>query len=61
MLTHYPLVEAALIRFSSPYPEVRAVVPCTDDYNLPASTFRVWVMGTFCSFPSFAGVLIGSS
>jgi hypothetical protein len=36
-------IEAGLIRFSSPYPEVRAVVKATDDYNEVASTFRVWV------------------
>lgn len=44
-------VEAGLIRFSSPYPEVRAVVSCTDDYNMPTSTFRVWVLGTICPLP----------
>ncbi|KAL7416350.1 OPT-domain-containing protein [Mrakia frigida] len=47
-------IEAALIRFSSPYPEVRAVVNCVDDFDMPASTFRVWLMGTFwCGLGTF--------
>ncbi len=29
----------------SPYPEVRAAVPNTDDPSLPVSTIRVWVLG----------------
>ena len=31
---------------NSPYAEVRAVVDNHDDPNLPASTFRSWVIGT---------------
>ena len=31
---------------NSPYAEVRAVVDNNDDPNLPASTFRSWVIGT---------------
>ncbi|KAL7416455.1 OPT-domain-containing protein [Mrakia frigida] len=47
-------IEAALIRFSSPYPEVRSVVPCVDNWELPVSTFRVWFMGTlWCGLGSF--------
>ncbi|KAK6458856.1 OPT oligopeptide transporter protein-domain-containing protein [Scheffersomyces xylosifermentans] len=29
----------------SPYPEVRAAVPSTDDFNLPQNTIRAWVIG----------------
>jgi hypothetical protein len=32
---------------NSPYAEVRAVVDNHDDPNLPANTFRSWVVGTF--------------
>jgi hypothetical protein len=54
MLLEEMRIEAALIRFSSPYPEVRAVVSCVDDYDMPASTFRVWAMGTFwCGLGTF--------
>jgi hypothetical protein len=31
---------------NSPYAEVRAVVDNHDDPNLPANTFRSWVIGT---------------
>jgi hypothetical protein len=30
---------------NSPYPEVRANVPNTDDPDLPVSTFRMWLLG----------------
>lgn len=47
-------IESGLIRFSSPYPEVRSVVKSTDDYNEVASTFRAWVIGTiWCGLGSF--------
>lgn len=36
--------EAALIRFHSPYPEVRAVVDPFDDPTIPAETLRVYVI-----------------
>lgn len=43
-----------MIRFSSPYPEVRAVVDCDDDPSLPVGTFRVWFIGTiWCGLGSF--------
>ncbi|KAM9889910.1 hypothetical protein OXX79_011798, partial [Metschnikowia pulcherrima] len=29
----------------SPFPEVRAAVPSTDDVSLPQNTLRVWVLG----------------
>lgn len=40
-------VEAALIAFHSPYPEVRAVVDPFDDQLLPVETFRVYVISLF--------------
>lgn len=40
-------VEAALIAFHSPYPEVRAVVDPYDDHDLPVETLRVYVISIF--------------
>lgn len=31
---------------TSPYPEVRAVVPETDDVSIPVNTLRMWLLGT---------------
>jgi OPT family small oligopeptide transporter len=31
----------------SPYPEVRAAVPNTDDPSIPVNTFRAWTLGLF--------------
>ncbi|KAM3421971.1 hypothetical protein BST61_g2348 [Cercospora zeina] len=31
---------------TSPYPEVRAVVPETDDPTIPVNTLRMWIWGT---------------
>ncbi|KAJ7624592.1 OPT-domain-containing protein [Roridomyces roridus] len=39
-------VEAAMIVINSPYAEVRAAVSNHDDVNVPAGTFRAWVIGT---------------
>lgn len=46
---------------TSPYPEVRAVVPETDDPDMPVNTLRMWVLGTIWTlvrteivFPCFA-------
>ena len=39
-------VSDAICMQNSPYAEVRAVVDNHDDPNLPASTFRSWVVGT---------------
>ena len=41
-------IEAAneLLLNDSPYPEVRAVVPPTDEPSLPVNTFRVFILGT---------------
>ena len=33
--------------FNSPYAEVRASVPNTDDPSLPVETFRAWFLGMF--------------
>ena len=38
--------EKQLLLNDSPYAEVRAVVPATDDPSMPANTFRVWFLGT---------------
>lgn len=38
-------IEAALITGNSPYAEIRAVVPKTDDPNIPCSTIRAWILG----------------
>jgi hypothetical protein len=46
--TDYHSARRSLIRYiqNSPYAEVRAVVDTHDDPNMPASTFRSWVIGT---------------
>ena len=41
-------VDASLIQEDSPYPEVRAAVPPTDDTEMPVSTLRAWVIGGIC-------------
>ncbi|CAH2354965.1 oligopeptide transporter 2 [[Candida] railenensis] len=38
-------LEAALIAFHSPYPEIRAITDPYDDPNMPVDTFRVYVIG----------------
>ena len=43
-------VAASFLRDNSPYPEVRAVVPNTDDPTLPCSTIRAWVIGESAAF-----------
>ncbi|KAK9482839.1 OPT oligopeptide transporter protein-domain-containing protein [Lipomyces starkeyi] len=40
-------LQAALIKFDSPYPEVRAVVRPTDDPSVPCETFRAYAVGIF--------------
>lgn len=35
---------------TSPYPEVRAVVPETDDPTIPVNTLRMWILGTIWVF-----------
>ncbi|KAG2733926.1 hypothetical protein G9P44_003451 [Scheffersomyces stipitis] len=38
-------LEAALVAYHSPYPEVRAVADCYDDPTLPVETLRVYILG----------------
>lgn len=38
-------LEAALIAYYSPYPEVRAVTEPYDDSSIPCETFRVYLLG----------------
>ncbi|CAH6723725.1 oligopeptide transporter 2 [[Candida] jaroonii] len=38
-------LEAALIAYWSPYPEVRAVTDCFDDPNVECETLRVYILG----------------
>src|ERR1700753_1641355 len=50
----------------SPYPQVRAAVPNTDDPSMPVNTFRVWFLGllTAIIFPglnAFFGLRCESS
>lgn len=40
-------LEAVLIAFHSPYPEVRAIVDPIDDVDMPAETFRVYAIALF--------------
>jgi OPT family small oligopeptide transporter len=40
-------VQIALITNNSPYAEVRAVVDNHDDPDMPCSTIRAWIIGTF--------------
>ncbi|KAK3626797.1 hypothetical protein LTR56_019615 [Elasticomyces elasticus] len=35
---------------TSPYPEVRAVVPETDDPDIPVNTLRMWILGIIWTF-----------
>ncbi|KAK9475590.1 oligopeptide transporter 2, partial [Lipomyces japonicus] len=40
-------LEASLMKYHSPYPEVRAVCAPTDDPTIPVETFRAYVIGLF--------------
>ncbi|KAK9452716.1 OPT oligopeptide transporter protein-domain-containing protein [Dipodascopsis uninucleata] len=46
-------MEAALMKYHSPYPEVRSVCSPTDDPSIPVETFRAYVIG-------ISWVIIGS-
>ncbi|KIP12223.1 hypothetical protein PHLGIDRAFT_32874 [Phlebiopsis gigantea 11061_1 CR5-6] len=41
--------DATTIEDDSPYPEVRSAVANTDDFEMPCSTLRAWVIGIFWS------------
>lgn len=43
---------------NSPYPEVRANVPNTDDVDLPVNTLRMWFLGVLFTVVSQYQVLI---
>ncbi|EGW30796.1 oligopeptide transporter protein [Spathaspora passalidarum NRRL Y-27907] len=43
-------LEAALIHFHSPYPEIRAITEPFDDPEIPVETFRVYFIGLFWTF-----------
>ncbi|KAK9464670.1 OPT oligopeptide transporter protein-domain-containing protein [Lipomyces arxii] len=40
-------LQAAVMKFHSPYPEVRAVVRPTDDPTMPCETYRAYIIGLF--------------
>ncbi|KAK9384903.1 OPT oligopeptide transporter protein-domain-containing protein [Lipomyces mesembrius] len=40
-------LEASLMKYHSPYPEVRSVCAPTDDPTIPVETFRAYVIGIF--------------
>ncbi|KAK9342925.1 OPT oligopeptide transporter protein-domain-containing protein, partial [Lipomyces starkeyi] len=40
-------LEASLMKYHSPYPEVRSVCTPTDDPTIPVETFRAYVIGIF--------------
>ncbi len=42
---------------NSPYPEVRANVPNTDDADLPVNTLRMWLLGIVFTMVCFLEVL----
>ncbi|KAK9490097.1 OPT oligopeptide transporter protein-domain-containing protein [Lipomyces doorenjongii] len=43
-------LEACLIKYHSPYPEVRAVCKPVDDPTIPVETFRAYIIGSFWVF-----------
>lgn len=43
--SYYLKMEAALIHYHSPYPEVRSIAAPIDDSNLPVETIRAYVLG----------------
>ena len=50
-------LEAALIHYHSPYPEIRAITDPFDDPNTPVETFRAYFIALFWTF---IGSLINS-
>ncbi|OAQ64683.1 small oligopeptide transporter, OPT family [Pochonia chlamydosporia 170] len=52
-------VDGALIQENSPYVEVRAAVPPTDDPDMPVNTIRAWFLGTvLCTIVAACNVLL---
>ena len=43
-------LEASLIRYHSPYPEIRSITDPFDDQTIPVETLRVYVIGLFWTF-----------
>lgn len=43
-------IEAGLIAYHSPYPEIRAITDPFDDPNLPVDTLRVYIISLFWTF-----------
>ena len=43
-------LEAALIAYHSPYPEIRAITDPFDDPSIPVETVRVYIIGLFWTF-----------
>ncbi|KAL6412497.1 putative OPT family small oligopeptide transporter [Ilyonectria robusta] len=53
-------VEATLLSEDSPYPEVRASVPPTDDPEMPINTIRAWTIGALmCTIIAACNILLG--
>ncbi len=53
-------VEESLLDDDSPYPEVRASVPPTDDPDMPVNTIRAWTIGaTMCTIVAACNILLG--
>lgn len=40
-------IEAALLKYSSPYLDIRAIMDLEDDYKVPVETIRSWNLGLF--------------
>ncbi|TWU72259.1 hypothetical protein ED733_001737 [Metarhizium rileyi] len=52
-------VDGALIQEDSPYAEVRAAVPPSDDADMPVNTIRAWFLGTvLCTIVAACNVLL---
>ncbi|KAH7134550.1 OPT family small oligopeptide transporter [Dactylonectria estremocensis] len=53
-------VEQTLLSEDSPYPEVRASVPPTDDDEMPINTIRAWTIGAvMCTIIAACNILLG--
>ncbi|KAH7146222.1 OPT family small oligopeptide transporter [Dactylonectria macrodidyma] len=53
-------VEATLLSEDSPYAEVRASVPPTDDEDMPINTIRAWTIGSImCTIIAACNILLG--